>query len=89
MTTDLPDPDPTEPPDPERQRLDEHLRRAALLVEKEKRELLATWLAGGGTAAEFEEAWPAIRAQLGKARLHDVGESARRRSLSRFRKNPQ
>ena len=63
-------------------------RRAALRVAQERQELLDTWLASGGSTEEFDEAWPAIRAQLNRARLQDVGEAARRRPLSRFRRRP-
>ncbi|HUG16630.1 MAG TPA: hypothetical protein VMM78_16620 [Thermomicrobiales bacterium] len=86
MTTNAGDYD--EPLDPEEQRLADLRRRAALRVEQEKRELLATWLDGGGTEAEFEAAWPSIHAQLGKSRVSEVGDRARRRSLNRFNKEP-
>jgi hypothetical protein len=67
---------------------DDLARRAARRVEQERQELLATWLDGGGTEAEFEEAWPAIRTQLGKVRVDELGDKARGRSLGRFRKQP-
>lgn len=72
-------------PDPTR---DDRARRAARRVAHEKRELLTTWLDSGGTEEEFEEAWPAIRAQLGRARVDELGGKARGRSLARFRKQP-
>lgn len=87
MATDAPGPDATDPDAAERQRA-ELARRATRRVEQEKQELLRTWLDGGGTEEEFEETWPAIRSQLGKVRLDELGEKARGRSLSRFRRLP-
>lgn len=70
----------------EQAQIDDVQRRATLRLAQERQELLETWLETGGTTAEFDAAWPAIHAQLNKARVQDVGEAARRRTLSRFRK---
>jgi hypothetical protein len=67
-------------------RLDERRRKAQLRLERERCQLLDDWIAGGGTATEFEAAWPEIRAQLGRFRLMELGDKARQRSLTRFRK---
>jgi hypothetical protein len=59
-------------------------RAAELRLERERRLLLADWLAGSGTAAEFDAAWPEIQAQLGRFRVMELGDRARQRSLQRF-----
>jgi hypothetical protein len=87
VTTDPPERNPAVPVDHKQRLSDASQRRAALLVEKEKRELLETWLSGGGTETDFEDAWPSIRDQLGRSRLQEVGDAARRRPLSRFRRS--
>jgi hypothetical protein len=71
----------------ELRRLMDRQALAGWRVEKERRELLVTWLSSGSTEAEFNEAWPAIHAQLGRMRVQELGEKARHRSLQRFRKS--
>ena len=80
------DPDGVQPssPDEGRQRLLDRERAARVRLEHEKQQLLVDWVAGGGSADEFEVAWPEIQAQLGKIRVMGVGERARGRSLKRF-----
>ena len=55
-------------------------------IKREKELLLRDWISGGGTEADFEEIWPAIHAQLGRIRVMEIGEKARSRSLTTFRK---
>lgn len=55
-------------------------------IKREKAQLLRDWIAGGGAEADFEEAWPSIRAQLGQIRVMEIGDKARNRSLTAFRK---
>lgn len=64
----------------------ERRESAARKLAVERSRLLKDWLAGGVTEQEFAEAWPEIRAQLGQFRLMEVGDKARNRSLSPFRK---
>ncbi len=59
---------------------------AARKLASERARLLRDWLDGGGTESEFADAWPEIRAQLGQFRLMAIGDKARNRSLSSFRK---
>ena len=59
---------------------------AARKLALERSRLLKDWLDGGGTEAEFSEAWPEIRAQLGQFRLMEIGDKARNRSLLSLRK---
>lgn len=56
-------------------------RIAEKRLNREKAELLDVWLDAGGDEADFEAAWPEIRAQLGQNRVADIGEKARARSL--------
>jgi hypothetical protein len=55
-------------------------------IQREKARLLHDWIAGGGAEADFEEAWPSIHAQLGQIRVMAIGDKARNRSLTAFRK---
>ena len=55
-------------------------------VKRERDRLLRDWTSGGGSEADFDEAWPAIHAQLGKIRVMEIGDKARNRSLTAFRK---
>ena len=51
---------------------------------REKARLLHDWTSAGGSEADFEEAWPSIRAQLGQIRVMEIGDKARVRSLTAF-----
>jgi hypothetical protein len=51
---------------------------------REKTRLLHDWTTAGGTEADFEEAWPSIRSQLGQIRVMEIGDKARARSLTAF-----
>jgi hypothetical protein len=82
---DPPDAPPVTPEDAAERQAADRQRSASLRVEQERRQLLADWLAAGGTEEAFHEAWPAIQAQLGQMRLQQLGERARNRSLLRFR----
>jgi hypothetical protein len=46
--------------------------------------LLHDWTTAGGSEADFEDAWPSIRAQLGQIRVMEIGDKARVRSLTAF-----
>lgn len=55
-------------------------------IKRERARLLHDWTTAGGSEADFEEAWPSIHAQLGQIRVAEIGERARSRSLTAFRK---
>ena len=61
-------------------------RNAQNRIKREKAQLLRDWIAGGGTEPDFEDAWPSIHAQLGQIRVMAIGDKARNRSLTAFRK---
>jgi hypothetical protein len=84
----IPNPNELRPADPDEElrRLEDRQRMVRYRNEKERRELLQDWLAGGGTEEEFEQVWPEIQAQIGRFRVMELGEKARNRSLMRFRK---
>lgn len=75
-------------PEAEERRLLDRQRMVRHRVERERAELLRDWIAGGGTEAEFDVAWPEIHTQLGRYRVMELGEKARNRSLMRFKKSP-
>ena len=55
-------------------------------IKREKSGLLHDWTTAGGSEADFEEAWPSIHAQLGQIRVQEIGEKARTRSLTAFKR---
>jgi hypothetical protein len=55
-------------------------------IKREKARLLQDWVAAGGSEADFEEAWPSIHAQLGQIRVQEIGDKARTRSLTAFKR---
>jgi hypothetical protein len=71
----------------ERERAEEGARRAEA-EEREKRATYRSWVASGGSPAEFEVAWRELRAETLKRRTLQAEETARaeqrRRTLSGF-----
>ena len=61
-------------------------RNVQMRIQREKTQLLRDWTAAGGSHADFEEIWPSIHAQLGQIRVQEIGDRARSRPLSTFRK---
>jgi hypothetical protein len=51
-------------------------------IKPEKERLVHDWTTAGGSAADFEAAWPSIHTQLGQIRVQEIGEKARTRSLT-------
>lgn len=75
-----------QPPEPTTRTSSDIQRNAQNRIQREKARLLRDWIDGGGTETDFEEAWPSIHAQLGQIRVMEIGDKARTRSLTAFRK---
>lgn len=73
-------------PDPVTRPASDVQRNAQNRIKREKAQLLRDWIAGGGAEADFEDVWPSIQAQLGQIRIQEIGDKARNRSLTAFRK---